>query len=110
MELAKPAANPAAPEEPKGHGTLYKLACKTLQDDAPWAMGWEDVQFQLAYYSQPLPGGATLWKRVDETLQDAGQPCEDYAIILQDHSFYTCGWISYYAGMPDILTKFFELK
>lgn len=107
---AKPAANPAAPEEPKGHGTLYKLACKTLQDDAPWAMGWEDVQFQLAYYSQPLPGGATLWKRVDEIRQDADQPCEDYAIILQDHSFYTCGWISYYAGMPDILTKFFELK
>lgn len=104
------AANPAAPEEPKGHGTLYKLACKTLQDDAPWAMAWEDVRFQLAYYSQPLPGGATLWKRVDETRQDAGQPCEDYAIILQDHSFYTCGWISYYAGMPDILTKFFELK
>jgi ParB-like chromosome segregation protein Spo0J len=110
VEPAKPAANPAAPEEPKGHGTLYKLACKTLQDDAPWAMGWEDVQFQLAYYSQPLPGGATLWKRVDETRQDADQPCEDYAIILQDHSFYTCGWISYYAGMPDILTKFFELK
>lgn len=110
VEPAKPAANPAAPEEPKGHGTLYKLACKTLQDDAPWAMGWEDVQFKLAYYSQPLPGGATLWKRVDETRQDADQPCEDYAIILQDHSFYTCGWISYYAGMPDILTKFFELK
>ena len=110
VEPAKPAANPAAPEEPKGHGTLYKLACKTLQDDAPWAMGWEDVQFQLAYYSQPLPGGAKLWKRVDETRQDAGQPCEDYAIILQDHSFYTCGWISYYAGMPDILTKIFELK
>lgn len=109
-EKSAPTANPAAPEEPKGHGTLYKLACKTLQDDAQWAMGWEDVQFQLAYYSQPLPGGATLWKRVDETRQDAGQPCEDYAIILQDHSFYTCGWISYYAGMPDILTKFFELK
>lgn len=110
VKPAKPAANPAAPEEPKGHGTLYKLACKTLQDDAPWAMGWEDVQFKLAYYSQPLPGGATLWKRVDETRQDAGQPCEDYAIVLQDHSFYTCGWISYYSGMPDILTKFFELK
>lgn len=109
-EKSSSAANPAAPEEPKGHGTLYKLACKTLQDDAPWDMGWEDVQFQLTYYSQPLPGGATLWKRVDETRQDAGQPCEDYAIILQDHSFYTCGWISYYAGMPDILTKFFELK
>lgn len=110
VEPAKPAANPAAPEEPKGHGTLYKLACKTLQDDAPWDMVWNDVEFQLVYYSQLLPGGATLWKRVDKTRQDAGQPCEDYAIILQDHSFYTCGWISYYAGMPDILTKFFELK
>lgn len=109
-EKSASAVNPATPEEPKGHGTLYKLACKTLQDNAPWAMAWEDVRFQLAYYSQPLPGGATLWKRVDETRQDAGQPCEDYAIILQDHSFYTCGWISYYAGMPDILTKFFELK
>ena len=109
-EKSASAVNPAAPEEPKGHDTLYKLACKTLRDDAPWAMAWEDVRFQLAYYSQPLPGGATLWKRVDETRQDAGQPCEDYAIILQDHSFYTCGWISYYAGMPDILTKIFELK
>lgn len=103
-------SNISTASEPRGHGTLYKLACKTLQDDAPWAMGWEDVQFQLAYYSQPLPGGATLWKRVDKTRQDADQPCEDYAIILQDHSFYTCGWISYYSGMSDILTKFFELK
>ena len=109
-EKSANAANPAAPEEPKGYGTLYKLACKTLQDNAPWALAWEDVRFRLAYYSQTLPGGATLWKRVDETRQDAGQPCEDYAIILQDHSFYTCGWISYHAGMPDILTKFFELK
>lgn len=109
-EKSESAANPAAPEEAREHGTLYKLALKTLQDNAPWVMAWEDVRFQLAYYSQPLPGGATLWKRVDETRQDAGQPCEDYAIILQDHSFYTCGWISYYAGMPDILTKFFELK
>ena len=100
----------AQTEESRGYGTLYKLACKTLQDNAPWALAWEDVRFQLAYYSQTLPGGATLWKRVDETRQDAGQPCEDYAIILQDHSFYTCGWISYHAGMPDILTKFFELK
>lgn len=109
-EKSAPAANPAAPEEPKGHGTLYKLACKTLQDDAPWDMVWNDVEFRLVYYSQLLPGRATLWKRVDKTRQDADQPCEDYAIILQDHSFYTCGWISYYAGMPDILTKFFELK
>lgn len=110
-EKSAPAAKLAAQtEEPKGHSTLYKLAQKTLQDNAPWALAWEDVRFRLAYYSQPLPGGATLWKRVDETRQDAGQPCDDYAIILQDHSFYTCGWISYHAGMPDILTKFFELK
>lgn len=101
---------PVPPEESRGNSTLYKLACKTLQDDAPWALAWEDVRFRLAYYSQTLPGGATLWKRVDETRQDAGQPCEDYAIILQDHSFYTCGWISYHEGMPDILTEFFELK
>lgn len=109
-EKSAPAANPAAPEEPKGHGTLYKLACKTLRDDAPWDRVWRDVEFRLTYYNQRLPGGAELWKRVDETRQDAGQPCDDYAIILQDHSFYTCGWISYHAGMPDILTKFFELK
>ena len=110
-EKSASAANPAAPEEARGHGTLYKLALKTLQEDsALWTLGWEDVRFRTAYYNHPLPGGATLWKRVDETRQDAGQPCEDYAIILQDHSFYTCGWISYYAGMPDILTKFFELK
>lgn len=110
-EKSAPAAKLAAQtEESRGYGTLYKLACKTLQDNAPWALAWEDVRFRLAYYSQTLPGGATLWKRVDETRQDAGQPCEDYAIILQDHSFYTCGWISYHAGMPDILTKFFELK
>ena len=110
-EKSAPAANPAAPEKDRGHGTLYKLALKTLQEDsALWTLGWEDVRFRTAYYNHPLPGGATLWKRVDETRQDADQPCEDYAIILQDHSFYTCGWISYYAGMPDILTKFFELK
>ena len=110
-EKSTPAANPAAPEESRRHGTLYKLAEKTLQEDsALWSLGWEDVRFRIAYYSHPLPGGATLWRRVDETRQDAGQPCEDYAIILQDHSFYTCGWISYHAGMPDILTKFFELK
>ena len=110
-EKSAPAAKLAAQtEESRGYGTLYKLACKTLQDNAPWALAWEDVRFRLAYYSQTLPGGATLWKRVDETRQDAGQPCDDYAIILQDHSFYTCGWISYHAGMPDILTKFFELK
>lgn len=109
-EKSAPAAKLAAPEEPKGHSTLYKLAQKTLRDDAPWDRVWRDVEFRLTYYNQRLPGGAELWKRVDETRQDAGQPCDDYAIILQDHSFYTCGWISYHAGMPDILTKFFELK
>lgn len=101
---------PVPPEESRGNSTLYKLACKTLRDDAPWDRVWRDVEFRLTYYNQRLPGGATLWKRVDETRQDACQPCDDYAIILQDHSFYTCGWISYHAGMPDILTKFFELK
>lgn len=111
-EKSAPAANPAAPEEPKGHGTLYKLARKTLREDAPWAMGWEDVRFQLAYYSQSLPGGATLWKRVDEAKSAAGKThffYDDFAIILQDHSFYTCGW-SNTIEITDELTNYFELK
>lgn len=97
-------------KKPRGYETLRKLAEKNLQDDAAWALAWKDVRFCLAYYSQPLPGGAVLWKRVDETRENAGQPCDDYAIILQDNKFYTCGWISYHAGLVDILTKYFDLK
>lgn len=97
-------------EQSRGRGTLHKLAEKTLGANAAWGLEWEDVRFRLAYYKQPLPGGATLWKRIDTTREDAGQTCDDYAIILQDNSFFTCGWIGFYSGITDILTDYFELK
>lgn len=97
-------------EQPHGRDTLHKLAEKTLGAKAAWELEWEDVRFRLAYYKQPLPGGATLWKQIDTTREDAGQTCDDYAIILQDNSFFTCGWISFYSGITDILTNYFELK
>lgn len=92
------------------NNTLHKLAEKTLGANAAWELEWEDVRFRLAYYKQPLPGGATLWKRIDTTREDAGQTCDDYAIILQDNSFFTCGWIVFHSGITDILTDYFELK
>lgn len=101
---------PEKPEESRGKDTLRKLAEKTLGASAAWELAWEDVRFRLAYYKKPLPGGATLWKRIDTTREDAGQTCDDYAIILQGNSFATCGWISFYSGITDILTKYFELK
>lgn len=101
---------PGKPAESRGKETLHKLAEKMLADNAPWEMAWEDVQFRLEYDKQPLPGGATLWRRVDETRKESGQTCEDYAIILQDNKFYTCGWISFYSGITDLLTKYFDLK
>lgn len=97
-------------EQPRGRDTLHKLAEKTLAASAAWELEWEDVRFRLAYYKQPLPGGATLWKRIDTTREDAGQTCDDYAIILQDNSFFTCGWIGFHSGITDILTDYFELK
>lgn len=122
MELENAAAAPEKPENAekecpaisntciRGNNTLHKLAEKTLGANAAWELQWEDVRFRLAYYKQPLPGGATLWKRIDTTREDAGQTCDDYAIILQDNSFFTCGWIGFYSGITDILTDYFELK
>lgn len=119
-DAPKPTASPYRTEsveihEPprkqaRGRDTLHKLAKKTLEANAAWELEWEDVRFRLAYYKQPLPGGATLWKRIDTTREDAGQTCDDYAIILQDNSFFTCGWIGFYSGITDILTDYFELK
>ena len=94
----------------RGNDTLHKLAEKTLGESAAWELEWEDVRFRLAYYKQPLPGGATLWKQIDTTREDAGQICDSYAIILQDNSFFTCGWIGFHSGITDILTNYFELK
>lgn len=122
MELENAAAAPEKPENAekecpaisntciRGNNTLHKLAEKTLGANAAWELAWEDVRFRLAYYKQPLPGWATLWKRIDTTREDAGQTCDDYAIILQDNSFFTCGWIGFYSGITDILTNYFELK
>lgn len=97
-------------EQPRGRDTLHKLAEKTLGENAAWELEWEDVRFRLAYYKQPLPGGAALWKQIDTTREDAGQTCDNYAIILQDNSFFTCGWIGFHSGIADILTDYFELK
>lgn len=97
-------------EQAHGRDTLHKLAEKMLGANAAWELEWEDVRFRLAYYKQPLPGGATLWKRIDTTREDAGQTCDDYAIILQDNSFFTCGWIGFHSGITNILTNYFELK
>ena len=97
-------------EQPRGRDTLHKLAEKTLGENAAWELEWEDVRFRLAYYKQPLPGGATLWKQIDTTREDAGQPCDNYAIILQDNRFFSCGWIGRHSGITDILTNYFELK
>lgn len=97
-------------EQPRGRDTLHKLAEKTLGANAAWELEQEDVRFWIAYYKQPLPGGATLWKQVDVLREDAGQPCDNYAIILQDNRFFTCGWIGFHSGITDILTDYFELK
>ena len=111
VEPAKPAANSAAKtEEPRGFESLYKLAEKMLRDDAPWDVYRQDPIWGLTYYTQDLPGGAKLYKRVDETRRKAGQTCDDYAIILQDYKFHTCGWISFYSGITNILARYFDLE
>lgn len=111
VEPAKPAADLAAKtEKPRGFESLYKLAEKMLRDDAPWDVYRQDPILGLTYYTQDLPGGAKLYKRVDETRRKAGQTCDDYAIILQDYKFHTCGWISFYSGITNILARYFDLE
>lgn len=97
-------------EQARGRDTLHKLAEKTLGASAAWEMAFENIRFRFVYYKQSLPGGATLWKQIDKTREDAGQICDSYAIILQDNSFFTCGWIGFHSGITDILTNYFELK
>ena len=97
-------------EKARGRDTLHKLAEKTLGANAAWEMAFENIRFRFVYYKQSLPGGATLWKQIDTTREDAGQICDSYAIILQDNSFFTCGWIGFHSGITDILTDYFELK
>lgn len=98
-----------APEsEPRGHDTLLKLASKTL--DGQWELNLEEPIFKLSYYTQQLPGGATLWKQVDVTREEAGRASTTrYAITLQDYSFFTCGWLLR-LDVTQELVKYFELK
>lgn len=96
-------------EQQREKKTLKKLAEKMIDEDAPWELEQEDVRFWISYYKQPLPGGATLWKQVDVLREDAGQPCDNYAIILQDGKFFTCGWIPKISVIAE-LVRYFVLK
>lgn len=120
VESAKPAADLAAQARSKpfprdisngGLNTLIKLARKTLDDKEAWTLYLSEPEFRVEYYKQSLPGGATLWMRLDEIakerLSTAGYA--DYAIILQDKSFYTDGWIGM-GCIVDDLVKWFNLN
>lgn len=101
---------PEKPEESRGKDTLRKLAEKMINEDAPWELFVKQVMFQLAYYSQPLPGGAKLWMRRDEIRKEANfYNADSYAITLQDNTFFSKGWESE-ESIIERLTKYFELK
>lgn len=97
-------------EQQRGRKTLHILAEKTIKETATWELAWEDVQFGLEYYKQPLPGGVMFWKRIDQNRQHAGiMNYDDYAIILQDGKFFTCGWIPKISVIAE-LVRYFVLK
>lgn len=51
-----------------------------------------------------------LWRQVDDTRDLKGKTdTTRYAIILQDYSFFTCGWITQ-AEIGTELVRYFELK
>lgn len=101
---------PEKPEESRGKDTLRKLAEKMLEDNAPWELFLKQVMFRLAYYSQPLPGGAKLWMRQDEIRKEANfYNADSYAITFQDNTFFSNGWESEEC-IIERLTKYFELK
>lgn len=52
---------------------LIKLAQKTLDETASWALYLCEVKFRVEYYTQPLPGGATLWMRLDEIAKEKSE-------------------------------------
>ena len=117
VEPAKPAADLAAQARAKpfprdisnrGLNTLIKRARKTLDDKEAWTLYLCEPEFRVEYYKQSLPGGATLWMRLDEIakerLSTAGYV--DYAIILQDKSFYTDGWIGMGCIVDDLVKWF----
>lgn len=97
-------------KKPRGHKTLLDLASITLDSKTAWKLNLEEPAFGLSYYAQQLPGGATLWKQVDITREEASE-CDGtrYAIILQDHSFFTTGWARAFEISSE-LVRYFELK
>lgn len=103
-------SNISTASEPRGHGTLVQLASKTLGSLAAWELNLEEPAFKLTYYTQKLPGGAMLWRQVDDTRDLKGKTdTTRYAIILQDYSFFTCGWITQ-AEITTELVRYFKLK
>lgn len=119
VEPAKPAADLAAQARAKlfprdisnrGLNTLIKLARKTLDDKEAWTPYLREPEFRVKYYKQSLPSGATLWMRLDEIAKERQSTAgyADYAIILQDKSFYTDGWIGM-GCIVDDLVKWFNL-
>lgn len=113
VDACKACGIPATKEPdgiPRGHDTLVKLAAKTLGSLAAWELNLEEPAFKLTYYTQKLPGGAMLWRQVDDTRDLKGKTdTTRYAIILQDYSFFTCGWITQ-AEIGTELVRYFELK
>lgn len=113
VDACKACGIPATKEPdgiPRGHDTLVKLAAKTLGSLAAWELNLEEPAFKLTYYTQKLPGGAILWRQVDDTRDLKGKTdTTRYAIILQDYSFFTCGWITQAEIMTE-LARYFELK
>lgn len=113
VDACKACGIPATKEPdgiPRGHDTLVKLASKTLGSLAAWELNLEEPAFKLTYYTQKLPGGAMLWRQVDDTRDLKGKTdTTRYAIILQDYSFFTCGWITQAEIMTE-LVRYFELK
>lgn len=103
-------SNTSATPAPHGHNTLLALAGKMLSRSAAWYLAIDEPNFKLIYYNQKLPGGAILWKQVDITREEANK-CDDtrYAIILQDYSFFTTGWVRAFEISSE-LVKYFELK
>lgn len=90
--------------------SLPTIDPESLRPVSEWELAWEDVQFGLEYYKQPLPGGAMFWKRIDQNRQHAGiMNYDDYAIILQDGKFFTCGWIPKISVIAE-LVRYFVLK
>ena len=110
MHWRKTSKNPPTEKDAAYGKVIAVFMDAKFAQAAPWELAWEDVQFGLEYYKQPLPGGAMFWKRIDQNRQHAGiMNYDDYAIILQDGKFFTCGWIPKISVIAE-LVRYFVLK